>query len=63
MLGLPVGQPPTATPDGKIVPFDRHNLQVMSMGMMMKMTVFDASGQNTLVRQRCSIASSYWQDS
>ena len=34
MLGLPVGQPPTATPDGKIVPVDRHNLKVMSMGML-----------------------------
>jgi ATP-binding protein involved in chromosome partitioning len=34
MLGLPVGQPPTTTPDGKIVPADRHNLKVMSMGML-----------------------------
>ena len=34
MLGLPVGQPPTTTPDGKIVPVDRHNLKVMSMGML-----------------------------
>jgi len=34
MLGLPVGQPPTATADGKIVPVDRHNLKVMSMGML-----------------------------
>src|ERR1700732_4853168 len=33
MLGLPVGQPPTTNPDGKIVPADRHNLKVMSMGM------------------------------
>src|ERR1700724_3605969 len=31
MLGLPVGQPPTTTPDGKIVPADCHNLKVMSM--------------------------------
>jgi ATP-binding protein involved in chromosome partitioning len=34
MLGLPIGQPPTTTPDGKIVPVDRHNLKVMSMGML-----------------------------
>jgi len=34
MLGLPVGQPPTTTPDGKIVPADCHNLKVMSMGML-----------------------------
>src|SRR6478672_13471238 len=34
MLGLPVGQPPMTTPDGKIVPIDRHNLKVMSMGML-----------------------------
>ena len=34
MLGLPVGQPPTTTPDGKIVPADRHDLKVMSMGML-----------------------------
>ena len=34
MLGLPVGQTPTTTPDGKIVPADRHNLKVMSMGML-----------------------------
>jgi ATP-binding protein involved in chromosome partitioning len=34
MLGLPVGQPPTTTADGKIVPADRHNLKVMSMGMV-----------------------------
>src|SRR5450756_884367 len=34
MLGLPVGQPPTTNPDGKIVPADRHNLKVMSMGML-----------------------------
>ena len=32
--GLPVGQPPTTTPDGKIVPVDCHNLKVMSMGML-----------------------------
>jgi ATP-binding protein involved in chromosome partitioning len=34
MLGLPIGQPPATTPDGKIVPADRHNLKVMSMGML-----------------------------
>jgi ATP-binding protein involved in chromosome partitioning len=34
MLGLPTGQPPAMTPDGKIVPVERHNLKVMSMGML-----------------------------
>jgi hypothetical protein len=34
LLRLPVGQPPTTTPDGKIVPADRPNLKVMSMGMV-----------------------------
>ena len=34
MLGLPSGQPPAMTPDQKIVPADRHNLKVMSMGML-----------------------------
>jgi NUBPL iron-transfer P-loop NTPase len=34
MLGLPVGQPPTTTLDGKIVPVDRHKLKVMSVGML-----------------------------
>ena len=34
MLGLPAGQPPTTTADGKIVPADRNNLKVMSMGML-----------------------------
>ena len=34
MLGLPVGQPPEMTPDNKIIPADRHNLKVMSMGML-----------------------------
>ena len=33
MLGLPTGQPPAMTPDGKIVPADRHGLKVISMGM------------------------------
>jgi len=34
MLGLPVGQPPANTPDRKIVPAIRHNLKVMSMGLL-----------------------------
>src|SRR5215510_3883205 len=34
MLGLPIGQPPAMTPDNKIIPADRHNLKVMSMGML-----------------------------
>src|SRR3972149_9587433 len=34
MLGLPAGQPPATTPDNKIIPADRHNLKVMSMGML-----------------------------
>ena len=34
MLGLPTGQPPAKTSDGKIVPANRHNLKVISMGML-----------------------------
>ena len=34
MLDLPTGQPPATTQDQKIVPADRHNLKVMSMGML-----------------------------
>lgn len=34
MLGLPTGQPPAMTPDGKIVPAERDNLKVISMGML-----------------------------
>src|ERR1700736_4928355 len=34
LLGLPVAQPPTTTPGGKMVPPDWHNLKVMSMGML-----------------------------
>ena len=34
MLGLPTGQPPATTPDQKIVPANRHNLKVISMGML-----------------------------
>src|SRR3990172_9414513 len=31
MLGLATGQPPATTPEGKIVPPDRHGLKAMSM--------------------------------
>jgi ATP-binding protein involved in chromosome partitioning len=34
MLGLPTGQPPAMTPDGKIIPADRHGLKTISMGML-----------------------------
>lgn len=34
MLGLPTGQPPAATPDGRIIPANRHGLKVISMGML-----------------------------
>ncbi len=34
MLGLPTGQPPETTPDGRIVPPDRHGLKAMSMGLL-----------------------------
>src|ERR1700726_2086221 len=34
MMGLPVGQPPTTTPDGKIVPADGLNPKVLAMGML-----------------------------
>jgi ATP-binding protein involved in chromosome partitioning len=34
MLGLPTGQPPSTTPDGLLIPADRHGLKVMSMGML-----------------------------
>ncbi len=34
MLGLATGQPPATTPEGKIVPADRHGLKAMSMGML-----------------------------
>ena len=33
MLGLPKGQP-SQTADGKLIPAERHNLKVMSMGML-----------------------------
>ncbi len=34
MLGLPIGQPPAMTPDGKIIPADGHGLKTISMGML-----------------------------
>jgi ATP-binding protein involved in chromosome partitioning len=34
MLGLPVGQPPAMTPDGRIIPAERYGLKVVSMGML-----------------------------
>ncbi len=34
MLGLPTGQPPATTPDGRIVPAERYGLKVISMGML-----------------------------
>ena len=34
MLGLATGQPPATTPEGKIVPADRHGLKAISMGML-----------------------------
>jgi ATP-binding protein involved in chromosome partitioning len=34
MLGLPAGQPPATTPDGKIAPADRLGLKVISMSML-----------------------------
>ena len=34
MLGIPTGQPPAQTPEGRIVPAERHGLKVISMGML-----------------------------
>ena len=34
MLGLPTGHPPVKSPNGMIVPAERHGLKVMSMGML-----------------------------
>ena len=34
MLGIPTGQPPTQTPEGKMIPAQRHGLKVVSMGML-----------------------------
>ena len=34
MLGIPTGLPPTQTPEGKMIPAQRHGLKVVSMGML-----------------------------
>ncbi len=34
MLGIPTGEPPATTPDGKMIPVDRHGVKVVSMGML-----------------------------
>ena len=34
MLGLPTGQPPATTPEGKAIPAERYSLKTMSMGML-----------------------------
>ena len=34
MLGIPTGQPPAQTPDGRIIPAEWHGLKVISMGML-----------------------------
>ncbi len=34
MLGIPTGEPPAMTPDGKMIPAERHGLKVVSMGML-----------------------------
>ena len=34
MLGLPIGEPPRMTPDGKIPPAERHGLKAVSMGLI-----------------------------
>jgi ATP-binding protein involved in chromosome partitioning len=34
MLGIPTGEPPATTPDGKMFPAERHGLKVVSMGML-----------------------------
>jgi ATP-binding protein involved in chromosome partitioning len=34
MLGLPTGQPPLTTSEGKIIPAERYGLKVISMGML-----------------------------
>jgi len=34
MIGLPTGQPPAMNQDKKLVPGDRHNIKVVSMGML-----------------------------
>jgi len=34
MLGIPTGEPPATTPEGKMIPAERHGLKVVSMGML-----------------------------
>ncbi len=34
MLGIPTGEPPAMTLDGKMIPAERHGLKVVSMGMI-----------------------------
>ena len=34
MLGIPTGEPPAQTPDGSMIPAERHGLKVVSMGML-----------------------------
>jgi ATP-binding protein involved in chromosome partitioning len=34
MLGIPAGQPPAQTPEGRIIPAEWHGLKVISMGML-----------------------------
>lgn len=34
MLGIPSGQPPQTTPDGRMIPAEREGLKVVSMGMI-----------------------------
>jgi len=34
MLGIPTGMPPTQSPEGKMIPAQRHGLKVVSMGML-----------------------------
>jgi ATP-binding protein involved in chromosome partitioning len=34
MLGIPTGEPPATTSDGKMIPTERHGLKVVSMGML-----------------------------
>ena len=33
-MGIPTGQPPVQTQEGRIIPTERHGLKVMSMGML-----------------------------
>jgi ATP-binding protein involved in chromosome partitioning len=34
MLGIPSGEPPAKTPDGKMIPAEQHGLKAVSMGML-----------------------------